>query len=164
MVATLQVSVQNGAAAGSATDNVAGIDFVSADNALNTIGNRQQYPVSVGTRSYEKWVRLKVATPAANYVANFKIWGDGGVDASTTLYFTAGYATYQQGTNAASTIANVAFTNVTSLVKATWDTTTYWATNTGSYTKYAVFQLSVNADCNPGNWTQETISYSYDEA
>lgn len=164
MVATLQVSVQTGAAAGSATDGVSGIDFVSADNATNTLVNRQNNPVTVGTNSYEKWVRLKVATPAANYVTNFKIWGDGAVDSTTTLAFTAGYVTYQQGTSIASTIANANFVTYTAGNKATWDTTTYWQTNTGSYTKYAVFQLQVGATANPGNWTQETISYSYDEA
>jgi len=166
MVATIQVSVQTGATAGSPTDGVAGVDFISADNALNTLPNRQNYPITVGTNSYEKWVRLKIATPGANYTNNFKIWGDGAVTTSTTLAFTCGIVTYTQGTTATSVIADKNFVNFTALAaaKGTWDTTTYWQTNTGSYTKYAVFQLQVGADCLPGNWTQETISYSYDEA
>jgi hypothetical protein len=164
MVATVQVSVQSGAAAGSATDAVAGIDFISADNATNSLANRQANPISVGTNSYEKWVRLKVATPPSNYLVNFKIWGDGAVDTTTTLNFTSAFVTYQQGTTAVSTIANANFATYTAGNKATWDTTTYWATNTGSYTKYSVFQLQVGATANPGNWTQETISYQYDEA
>lgn len=164
MAATIQVSVQTGAAAGSATDAVAGVDFISADNSTNTLANRQNYPISVGTNSFEKWVRLKVATPGANYTNNFKIWGDGAVDTSTTLAFTCAYVTYQQGTTAATTIGNANFVSYTAGAKATWDTTTYWQTNTGSYTKYAVFQLQVGATAGPGNWTQETISYSYDEA
>ena len=162
MAATITVSVQTGASAGSATDGVAGIDLESADNATNTLANRQANPVTVGTNSYEKWVRLKVATAPANYVVNFKIWGDGAVDTSTTLRFTAAYVTYQQGTTATSTIATTTFVNFTSNNKATWDSATYTAT--GSYTKYVVFQLVVDSTAGPGNWTQETISYSYDEA
>ena len=164
MVATIQVSVQTGAAAGSATDGVTGVDFISADNATNTLPNRQNFPITVGTNSYEKWVRLKIATPGSNYTNNFKIWGDGAVSTSTTLNFTTAYVTYQQATNTVSTIANVNFDGFTAGNKATWDTTTYWQTNTGSYTKYSVFQLSVLNDREPGNWEQETISYSYDEA
>lgn len=162
MAATLQLSVQTGSGSGSATDNVTGIDLVSADNATNNIGNRQSNPITVGTNSYEKWVRLKVVTAPANYTQNFKVWGDGGVMVSTTLNFTGAYVTYQQGTAATSAIANTTFVNFTAGNKATWDTLSY--SITGSYTKYVVFQLQVDATAGPGNWTQETISYSYDEA
>ena len=60
-----------------------------------------------------------------------------------------------------STIANANFTTYTSGNKATWDSASYAATN--ATTKYLVFQLVVDATAGPGNWTQETISYSYDE-
>lgn len=161
MAAVLQLSVQTGAAAGSATDGVSGADLISADNATNTLANRQANPINVGSNSYEKWLRLKVATAPANGVTNFQVWGDGAVMASTTLWFTAAYVTYQQGTTANSTIANTSFTVYTSGNKATWDSTSYSAT--GSYTKYIVFQLTVGSDAGPGNWTTETVSYSYSE-
>lgn len=164
MAAVVQVSVQTGASAGSATDNVSGIDLISADNATNTLANRQNYPITVGTNSYEKWVRLKIASGVSNYVENFKIWGDGAVDSSTTLAFTAGYVTYQQGTTATSTIAATSFATKTAGTKADWDTTTYGTAAIPAYTKYAVFQLQVGADAAAGNWTQETIYYSYEEA
>lgn len=161
MAATLLVSVQTGAAAGAATDGVAGADLISADNATNSLANRQANPVAVGARSYEKWIRLKVATAPANGVTNFKVWGDGAVQASTTLWFTGNYVTYQQGTTAASTIATTSFTVFTSGNKATWDTASYSAT--GSYSRYTIWQLEVGSDAGPGNWTTETASYSYDE-
>lgn len=161
MAAVIQISVQTGAAAGAATDGVTGIDLESADNATNTLANRQANPITVGSNSYEKWVRLKVATAPANGVTNFKVWGDGAVDASTTLRFTAAFVTYQQGTTGLSTIANTTFTNFTAGNKATWDATSYSAT--GSYTKYCVFQLQTDATAGPGNWSQETVSFSYDE-
>lgn len=162
MAALLQLSVQTGAGAGSATEPVTGIDLISADNATNTLANRQANPITVGTNSYEKWIRLKIISAPQNYVQNFSVWGDGAVDQSTSLMFTGAYVTYQQGTTAASTIANRTFTQYTAAAKAQWDATSY--SQTGSYTKYIVFQLQVGATAGPGNWTQETINYSYDEA
>lgn len=138
-----------------------GADLISADNATNTLGNRQANPITVGTNSYEKWLKLKVDAAPANAVTNFKIWGDGAVMTSTTLKFTAAFVTYQQGSTVSSTIANTTFTNFTSGNKATWDSASYSATN--ATTKFVVFQLQVDATAGPGNWTQETVSYSYDE-
>lgn len=140
---------------------VTGADLISADNATNSLANRQANPITVGTNSYEKWLALKVDTAPANAVTNFKIWGDGAVQTSTTLVFTAAYVTYQQGTTAASTIANTTFTNFTSGNKATWDSASYSATN--ATTKRVVFQLQVDSTAPAGNWTQETVNYSYDE-
>jgi hypothetical protein len=140
---------------------VTGIDLISADNATNSLANRQANPITVGTNSYEKWLKLKVDTAPANGVTNFLIWGDGAVMTSTTLMFTGAYVTYQQGTTAASTIANTNFNNFTSGNKATWDSASLTATN--ATTKFVVFQLVVDATAGAGNWTQETINYSYDE-
>jgi hypothetical protein len=140
---------------------VTGIDLISADNATNSLANRQANPVTVGTNSYEKWLKLKLDTAPANGVTNFKVWGDGAVMTSTTLNFTANYVTYQQGTTAASTVASTTFTNFTAGNKATWDAASYSATN--ATTRFAVFQLVADGTAGPGNWTQETVSYSYDE-
>lgn len=140
---------------------VTGIDLISADNATNSLANRQANPITVATNSYEKWIKLKVDTAPANAVTNFKIWGDGAVMSSTTLVFTAAYVTYQQGSTVTSTIANTTFTNFTSGNKATWDSASYSATN--ATTKFVAFQLQVASDAAAGNWTQETVSYSYDE-
>lgn len=161
MAATLQLSVQTGASAGSATDGITGIDMISADNPTNSLANRQANPITVGGYSYEKWLRAKVVTAPANGVTNFRMWGDGAVAASSTLWFTGSRVTYQQGTTASSTIANTSFTNFTSGNKALWDSASY--SMTGSYTKYSVWQLQIGADSNPGNWATETVSYSFDE-
>ena len=140
---------------------VTGADLISADNATNSLANRQANPITVGTNSYEKWLGLKIDTAPANAVTNFLVWGDGAVMTSTTLKFTAAYVTYQQGTTASSTIANTTFTNFTSGNKATWDSASYSATN--ATTKRVVFQLQVDSTAAAGNWTQETVNYSYDE-
>jgi len=161
MVASLSVRVYTSTGAGTESGAVTGIDFISADNATNSTANRQAFPITVNTNSYEKWLKLKVDTAPANAVTNFQIWGDGAVTTSTTLNFTAAYVTGVTPTNATSTIANTTFTNFTSTNKAVWDSASYAATN--ATTKYVVFQLQVASDAAPGNWTQETVNYSYDE-
>jgi len=165
MAATLVLSVQYGASAGTPADSVPGIDLISADNYYNTLANRQANPITVGTNSYEKWIRLKITATPANYVQSFMVWFNSTVDTSTTLYFTGGYVTYQQGTTGPSGIANAVSTAWTSSTKANWDTAAYWGTGgVGQYTKYLVLQLAVGATAGPGNWTQQTVNYSYQEA
>ncbi len=161
MAASLSLRVYTSTNAATESAVVTGIDLISADNATNSLANRQANPVTVGTLSYEKWVKLKVDTAPANGVTNFKIWGDGAVMTSTTLMFTAGYITGATPVTTTSSVANTTFANFTSGNKATWDAASYTATN--ATTKYSVFQLQVAADAGPGNWTQETVNYSYDE-
>lgn len=161
MAASLSVRVYTGASAATESASVSGIDLISADNATNSLANRTANPITVGTNSYEKFIKLKVDTAPANGVTNFKVWGDGAVMTSTTLNFTVAYVTGATPTNATSTIANTTFTNFTSGNKATWDSASYTATN--ATTKYMVMQLQVASDAGPGNWTQETANFSYDE-
>jgi hypothetical protein len=161
MAASLSVRVYTGSAAGTESAVVTGIDLESADNATNSLANRQANPITVATNSYEKWLKLKVDTAPANAVTNFKLWGDGAVQTSTTLNWTGAFITGITPTTATSTVAQTSFNTFTSGNKGTWDTTSYTATN--ATTKYAVYQLVVAADCGPGNWTQETINFSYDE-
>ena len=160
MAASLSLRVYTG---GAATESAAqtGIDLISADNATNSLANRQTNPITVGTRSYEKFVKLKIDTKPANAVDNFQIWCDGAVDTSPTLYFTTNYVTYSTPIATTSAAANVSMVTYTSGNKATWDAGPY--SNTNDTTRFTVFQLKVDSDAGPGNWTQETISYSYDE-
>jgi len=160
MAATLVLRVSTGSTPDVAT--VTGIDLISADNSTNSLANRQANPITVGTNSYEKWVRLMITATPANYVQSFKVWFNSTVDTSTTLNFTGAYVAYQEGTTAVSTIANVNATTYDSGNKAVWDDTSY--TNTNDVTKHLVMQLAVGSDASPGNWTQQTVNYSYDEA
>lgn len=161
MAATVTVRVYTGTNAGTESGAVTGIDLISADNATNSLANRQANPINVGSRSYEKWLKAKVDAAPANAVANFLLWGDGSVDVSTTLYATGAYVTGTTPVDTASTKANANFNNYTAGNKMTWDTNSYSATN--ATTQYAVFQLDVDATAGPGNWTQETVNYQFDE-
>lgn len=161
MAATITLRVYTGASAGTESASVTGVDMISADNATNTLANRQANPIVAGTKSYEKWMKLKVDAAPANAVTNFQLWGDGATDTSTTLNFTAAYVTGATPTNGASVVAATSFNGFTAGNKAVWDSASYSATN--ATTKYAVMQLDVAATRGPGPITQETISYSWDE-
>lgn len=161
MAATIELHVYTGSSAGTESATVTGVDLISADNATNSLANRQANPITAGTNSYEKWLKLKVAAAPANAVTNFQLWGDGAVDGSTTLMFTANYVTGATPTASASSVANTTFVNFTSGNKATWDTASYTATN--ATTRYAVFQWQIDATRGPGPLTQETVNYSWDE-
>ena len=56
MVATLTLRVYTSTAAGTESAAVTGIDLISADNATNTLGNRQTNPITVNTNSFVKWL------------------------------------------------------------------------------------------------------------
>ena len=163
MAATIVVSVST-AAGPTVTDAVSGIDLVSADNPTNSLANRQANPITVGTNSFEKWIRLKVTATPANYVQSFKVWFAASVDASTTLWMTGAYQTYQQGVAATSTIANVNAITHTTGNKAIWDDNQYTEGQLNVYTEHLALQLEVGSDAGPGNWTQQTVNFSYDEA
>lgn len=168
MVASLTVRVMTGASAGTQSAAVTGIDFISADNATNSLANRTTNPVTVGTNSFEKHIRLAVDTSPANGVTNFKFWGDGvtitNVAQRAKLGVGTGGAT--PGTADTTPVAtamtgDVDATTLTAAAKGTWDTTSYvTATNV---TKAVILQIQPNASATPGNLAQKTWNYSYDE-
>ena len=161
MAATVTIRVNTGAAAGTQSGAQTGIDLISADNATNSPANRAAFPITASEKSYEKWLTARVDVAPDNYVNNFQLWGDGAVQASTALYV-GKTATGVTPTSVDSTVATNAWTGYVVGTKFAWHATNM--TGIGSVTNFAVFQLDVNADAAAGNWTQETINYSYDEA
>jgi hypothetical protein len=161
VAATISLRVYTSTNAATLSTAQTGIDMVSADGATNSLANRQLNPITAGTRSYEKWLKLMVDVAPANAVTNFQIWGDGAVDSSMTLFFTGNYITGATPVASASSKANANFTTYTAGNKATWDASSY--STVSAATRYVVFQLSIDSDRGPGPITQETISYSWDE-
>jgi len=161
MAATVTIRVNTGASAGTQSGAVSGIDLISADNATNSSANRQAYPITAGGKSYEKWLTARVDVAPDNYVNNFQWWGDGTVQQSTALYIGKTNSGVTPTSND-STVATNDWTTYTSTSKFAWHATNM--TGIGSVTDFAVFQLDVNADADAGDWTQETLNYSFDEA
>jgi hypothetical protein len=168
MVATVTVNVYTGASGVTESAAVTGIDFISADNATNTLGNRTANPVVVGTNSFSKQIRLKATVAPANGITNFLVWTDGAGTANVGLRLKAaqgtGGATPGTGgvTNSATALsADTDAYAATSGAKVQWDASAYTAIN--NVTKYILLQLQPTGAATPGNWPQEVISYSYDE-
>lgn len=160
MAATVTIRVYTAAAAGTESGAQTGIDLVSDDNATNSPVNRAAYPITAGSRSYEKWTKAKVDAAPDNAVSNFQLWGDGAVQSSTDL-FVGKTVTGVTPTDADSTVATNDWTGYVVGTKFAWHATDM--TGIGSTTDYAVYQLDVDSDAAAGNWTQETLNFSYDE-
>lgn len=161
MAAVLTLHKYTGASAATESAAISGADLSSADNDTNTLGNRQANPISVGTNSFETWLKLKVDTAPANACANFKVWGDGAIQDLTTLMYAAAVDTGVTPVNDTSVIAVDDFSAVTSGAKATWDDSSL--TTIDDLTKFLVFQLQVDSASGAGNWEPETVNYSFDE-
>jgi len=161
MAAAVSIRVCYGTDAGTVSAAISGIDFISADNATNTTANRQSNPITAGSHSYEKWIKAYVDTAPDNSVAAIKIWGDGSVQGSTNLYIGVS-STGVTPVNTDSSIATNDFTSSTVDNKLSWHST--GLTGVGSTSIWAVLQLTVLASCGAGNWTSETLNWSYDES
>ena len=160
MAAGVSIRVCTGAGASTESAEVSGIDLISADNATNSAANRAANPITANTKSYEKWIRAEVDTAPDNAVDNFELRGDGAVQSSTTLYV-GKTQTGVTPTSGDSSVATNDWTTYTSTSEFAWHATDM--TGVGSKSDYAVFQVDVDSDAAAGNWTQETINYSYDE-
>ena len=74
------ISVDVGSSPGTTTDNVPGIDFITADNALYSLANRGanalEIPSSGNKYSYEKYIKFGATSVPSGYtLSNFKVWG-----------------------------------------------------------------------------------------
>lgn len=161
MAATITIRVDYGAGP-TTSGSITGIDLISADNAANSLGNRVANPITIGDLSYEKWLKAYVEAAPDNKVENFQVWGDGVVDANTTLYIgSTGSANYTTPVDTTSAVATTDFTVCTSGSKFSWSSGSI--NGVGAVSDYLVVQLDSGTG-NVGNWTQEVLSYSYDES
>lgn len=171
MVATLGLFVYSGTnAATESASPVTGISFFGTTATaahLNTLGDRTADPITVGSNSVDKQLRLKITAVPANAVTNFKFWTDGSGTSNVALrakVIGTGGATPGTGgvTPATTTLTGDADAySYTSGSKLTWDSASYSAS--GNVTKALQLQLQPNASATQGNWPQETLNYSYDE-
>ena len=167
MAATIKLMVCNSTNAGVETDITgAGIDYITADNALNTSGNREAYPITipaVGTAySYEKWLRWKCTVVPDTQCTNFKFWGPASVPGTGLILYVG---TTDTGVTPVVTDSAVATVQQ--------DTTHYDAdhalaisgtlTLENDETNYLVMQLDVGSTAGQGNISQQEYGYSYDE-
>ena len=165
MAATITVRVDYGAGP-TTSAAISGIDLISADNAANSLANRTANPITIGNRSYEKWVKAYIDVAPDNLVENFQVWGDGAVDAGTILNIgSTGSVNYTTPVATASAVATTDFTVCTSGSKYSWSSGSIHDVTMTS--DYLVLQLlTEDGVAGVGNWGApgETISYSFDES
>ena len=164
MAATVTINVFTGAVPTDQGALVGGIDLCSADNALYSAANRIANPLFPDSYSYEKWLAPEVTVDPDNWIGLFKIWGDGAVEADTTLRYGT-TATGAQPVNSASVIAAIDFTLVVALSKGWWDNSTKTPAQNAidPYFDFLVLQLYVHATKTAGDWGPEVIYYEYQE-
>lgn len=163
MAASISLRVCTGASAGTESSAVTGIDMISADNAVNSAGNRATYPVGRGTNSYEKWLRLHVDVAPANDVSNFQVWGSGAaLPTDIDLMVDGEISTGATPTASTSSVAVNDWTGYTAGSKLQWDANTY--TTVDDVTEWLVMQLQVGASAAVGSMDQIVANYSYDES
>lgn len=165
MVATVAIHcwsqnplVDGGAIAG-------GADLSAADNCEYSAANRIAHPLTPSSYSYEKWLRAKVTSMPDNWIAGFKIWGDGSMPANSVLRVgSVGGALFPVRTP--SVIAVNDFSTMVVAAKGVWDLTTRTVANLGAspYTFFLVFQLYIQSAFAPGDWGPEVVYYEYQEA
>ena len=164
MVATVSLHVWNSSPLADSGAIVGGIDLISADNADYDAANRASHPITVGQNSYEKWIRAHITVDPDNWIGHFKIWGDGGVDAGTTLrYGSTGMGV--EPTASASVVAVTDFTTAVVGTKGSWDATVRDLADLAisPYSTFLVLQLQTSVAAAPGDFTTETMNYEYQE-
>src|SRR3990172_6027250 len=168
MAAVVDVRVYTSTNAATESGTQTGISFLSIDSAATDPGTRSSNPVTAGTSSFEKHVRLKFTTAPAVSVTNFKFWTDGSGQSNVNLRakLAVGTGGDTPGTGDSTPSASAmtgdadAYT-YTSGAKGTWDSASYATIN--YVTKALLLQLQPQSAATPGAWTQETLNYSYDE-
>lgn len=168
MTAEIHLVVRNGEAPGTPTDveSLGGIDFVTADNALHSQENRNAYPITIPTsgysRSYEKWMQFKCVVPPDNQCTNFKVWGPNTAPETGVVIMAKSSPTYStpiirsDDDGFAVQHENYYDSDHALAVSGT-------LTASGQMTGFFVMYNRVDNTALPGNMTQVTFTYSYDE-
>lgn len=166
-VAVVSVRVYTGSSAATESAAVTGIDWISADNATNSSGNRTTYPVTAGSNSYEKHLRLHIDT-AGGTLSAFKFWMTSSATTNVALRakLAVGTAGASPGTGDSTPTATAMTSDAdaysyTSSAKGDWDTGSISTIN--YVTKAVLLQLQPNGSAANGNIGQQTIAYQYDE-
>ncbi|MFX0084300.1 MAG: hypothetical protein ACFFAU_01400 [Candidatus Hodarchaeota archaeon] len=120
-------------------------------------------PTSGTEYSYESWIRFKCTVGPDNQCTNFQIWDDAvaldtGVDITVNTDAVNTYATPVVTQSTKGTRASISDHGSGSKISISGT-----LTGVGDKTDFSVFQLEVISTASPGNMTEKTINYSYDE-
>jgi hypothetical protein len=171
MAVSMSVAETNSSSA-TVTQNITNMNLGSTDSVNLTAAS---YPITAGTRSYEKWIRFNVtAMGGSTYVTNFKVWASSSYVAGCTIRTNASSttttalvfptssgpsnisreSTYYYNVDLSTAIPTAANVNIGG-AGSSWITTT-------AFSDYVVFQLAASS-VNAIVGQTLTISFQYDE-
>jgi hypothetical protein len=163
MAATVTLRVLTGAARATVSTAITGFAFLSSDAYDNSSSNMNANPITIGNLSYEKAIAACIDASPANKVENFQAWSDGTFDTGTCVLIGSCADSLETNINTTSGVALTDLSGNQTGCTFLWDSGSY-ATLNSCITNLLVFQMDTNSSTgSPGNWTQETISWSYDE-
>lgn len=147
--------------------NISTYNFGSTDASDLTPAS---YPITAGTNSFEKWIRLHWTSGAANQIDNLQAWKVSGnyvtgevikTNLTTTGYSAASYATPTSNTSSEATIdmptADPTQANLGIGGNLTGSLSTF------GYSDYWVMQLQTTGSTPAGDVNQKSIRIQYDE-
>lgn len=164
MVATVDISESN-LATESVTDNITNCNYGSSDTYNLVVAT---YPITAGNNSYEKFWRV-YWSGSFNQIDNLQVWVNPDVDSELDLVSNLTTSSYVQKT-------------YTTPVDTSCSSCTYQVptadpgnanlgiggslsgtTNATGYSDYMVSQLTSASTATPGDMTQVTYTFQYDE-
>jgi hypothetical protein len=154
MVATVEISESNGVTP-TVTDGVTHLNMGSTDMTALVVAT---YPITCGTNSYHKAVRIHVANMGgSNTINNFQFWKDSGTYKTEETMVWLTQASYIQpvATSLGSTAiptADPGSSNVAGSLAA------------AGYSDYIMFQIKTTTNTEAGNANQKVLKFQYDEA
>lgn len=149
------------------SQNVTNCNFGSDDSIQITPAT---YPITAGENSFEKWWKIDFSG-TFNQVDNLKVWKDSGgyqtgegIDTNCKESAYAGNPTYAAPTQTTSTVA-IEVLPTTEPAGANLGIGGILAGNLSSagYSDYCVMQLQTTGATPPGDVTQKSFTFQYDE-
>jgi len=141
---------------------ITGLMMRSNDSVALTKTNPITIPSGAAAHSFEKWLRFKCTVAPSNQCTNFRYWGPN-TTPGTGLTLFAG--TTDTGATPTASDSSVATTQQDTNYYDTSHQLTIPGTlvNVNDKSDFLVLQLDVANSASPGDITQQTHNYSYDE-
>lgn len=155
-VTTLRVFTGSGAATESAAQT--GIDLISADNAVNSSGNRAAHEVAPGANAFEKYLKVKLDTANGHSLSNFWIERTGDLPDGVILKF----GVSDTGATPTASMSTIATTTMVEGRRYIWDVGSYDTNN--DTTRFLVIQEQVALTAASGAIPTDTIQIGWSQS
>lgn len=158
MDASVSLRVFTGTDAGTESAAQTGIDLISADNAVNSGGNRTAHEVAPGANSYEKWMRIKVEAANNNSLTDFWVTRTGDLPDGVIIKM----GVVDIPATPVVVESTVAMTTMHDGRKYIFDTNVY--SSSGAYSRYLVLQEQTTGSAPSGAIATESLEIGWSQS